>query len=221
MNARAHAAIRLRFVLALIVCVSSASAHAASAPRLAPLLPEVTVETLAQLAGFAMRDRMCLRAIAESYDVVDAYKSCMGRVESVDYCQADADILADLRVLVEADPRLQAQFGNTAAVVAFIGSHCADPSRIAAPLPRGEVSAALDTPCATVMPVLIAHAITLRRSEPLCRSSVGKFFIEKNCDALARYARLRNRWPAHAPVPRAFGVEPYFCPDDFQRLKED
>jgi hypothetical protein len=191
---------------------------------LAPLLPHVTAETLAHVAEFAARDRLCLTKTADRYDAIDAYKSCLDGLRSTTYCHAEAADIADLQALIDSDPRLGALVASAEPVIDYIAARCEKQW----PAPSRELLAAssravLDR-CHMVMPVLIAHAITLSRSDResserhgLCRWSLGKDFIRRNCAELVRYAR-RAGPPPRAPAPYALGIEPYFCPEEFLKV---
>ncbi|HSC14535.1 MAG TPA: hypothetical protein VLI71_05420 [Gammaproteobacteria bacterium] len=195
------------------------------AKTLAPLDRYVTTETLAQLAGFAARDRACLSKITGVYDLRSDYKSCVNGLRSTTYCDAEAADIADLQALIDGDPRLRALVGSARAVSDYAGARCAKPW----PVPSEELLSAsqraLLGQCDTVMPVLIAQAITLTRSqdEPserygLCRDSLGRWFILRNTEQLVRY-RLRPPGPAsRSPAPYEFGIESYFYPEEFVKI---
>ena len=195
------------------------------ANTLAPLDRYVTTETLAQLAGFAARDRVCLMKVAGDYDLNREYKSCVDGLRNVTYCDAEAADIADLQALIDSDPRLRALVGNVQAVSDYAGARCANPW----PVPSRELLEAswraLLERCHTVMPVLIAQAITLNgsRDEPserygLCVDSLGRWFIHRNCDQLVRY-KLRPPGPvSRSPAPYELGIESYFCPEDLVKI---
>ena len=189
-----------------------------------PLGQYVTTDTLAQLAAFAARDRICLEKVAGRYFLNEDYKACVDGLRSMTYCDVEAADVADLQALIDGDPRLSALVGSVEAVSAYAAARCAKPW----PVPSRELleasSRALLGRCDTVMPVLIAQAIALTRSrdEPserygLCADSLGRWFIRKNCEQLVRY-QLRGGPASRSHAPNEFGIESYFCPEEYVKL---
>lgn len=83
--------------------------------QLAPLLPAVTTETLAQVLAFAARDRACLKKVAGEYELVQSYKACVDGLRATTYCDADATDIADLAALID---------GEASLIIGVIGGPC-------------------------------------------------------------------------------------------------
>jgi hypothetical protein len=190
--------------------VACASSSTSSRP---PLSDRVDVATVASLATFSAADRICRPVPSEVFRRQE-FRRCMHARQDLTACDTTAEDLVQLQALMREDTRLSA-VASFESVVNHIASQCDADWRVRAESGR---ELALPRECVATMPVLLAHAVTLRippnggdanaLAHQACAGTDGKLFLIEQC---FEWGSPRGRSVATVERLRPKYLE-YFCP---------